>query len=399
MSHALLSPSGASRWLVCTPSARLEEPFPDSESEAAYEGTVAHSLAETMLLYTYGVKSKAKYDDEVTTLKRDKIFTEKKSSFNEMKGHVENYVSFVMEKYALAKKRSPNPIFRVEEKVDLSAYVPGSFGTGDCIIIADGTMYFPDLKYGKGVPVDAENNRQLMLYALGFYEEFGHMYDVKEIEVSIFQPRIDNISSWTISVKDLLAWAETELKPKALLAWEGKGEFVPGEKQCRFCRARTQCKALADFNLQIAKHDFKPAELLTPEETSEILDRYSLFTKWIEGVKEYAQEQAKNGKEWPNYKLVEGRSNRKYSDEEKVRAALDQFGILEDDYTTSKLLNLTEMQGLLGKMDFDAIIGPLLIKPPGAPVLVHESDKRAALGSFAKAKEDFAEFKDNNFSI
>jgi len=282
----------------------------------------------------------------------------------------------------------------LEQRLDLTKYIPEGFGTGDVIIIADGTLKSIDLKYGKGVPVSAENNKQTMLYALGAVEEFEVMFDLKDVEMVIYQPRLDSISTFTMSVADLKKWANEELIPRAALAFEGLGEFAPG-KHCRFCKARATCKANADYNLEIAKYDFKDGALLDDAAIADILNRASTFEKWLKGVEDYALSEAVlNGKKWPGYKVVEGKSNRKYSDDATVAEALVEHGWSADQIYNKKLLGLTDMRALLTKPVFEKTVGPYIIKPPGKPTLVPESDKRPVFDKIEAAANDFADVLD-----
>lgn len=366
--HAVLSPSGASRWLVCTPSAQLEQSFANTSSEYAKEGTLAHAIAELIL------NGDEDFDVKLSFLQQDELYTPI------MLEHASDFADYVM-----AQCTDTYKLF-VERKLDMTNYVPEGFGTADAIVIKNQTLKLNDLKYGKGVPVYADNNKQLMLYALGALNDFGHLYDIQEIELHIFQPRIDNISSWAITTKELIHWAETELKAKAIEAYHGTGEFVPGN-HCGFCRAKGQCKALATFNMSLAALEFKNPDILTDEELVDILSKKSLFDTWLEAVHEYAFQTALNGKQWPGYKLVEGRSNRKYGNEEDVVHALTANNI-KDFYQPQKLYGITEMEKRVGKALFSEIIAPLLIKPQGKPTLVPASDKRAPITS---AETDFKE--------
>lgn len=359
--HAILSPSSASRWLACTPSAQLEQGFEDTSSEYAREGTLAHAIAELIL------RSPVDFNVQLAVLQQDELYTPA------MLEHAGDFADMV-----LSQCVSNFKLF-IEHRLDMTSYVPEGFGTGDAVVIVESKLILNDLKYGKGVPVYADHNKQLMLYALGALNDFSHLYDIKEIELVIFQPRIDNISSWQISTAELILWAETELKEKALAAYEGIGEFVPGA-HCQFCKARGQCKALADYNMSLAYLEFKNPDLLEDAELKEILDKKALFDTWIDAVSEYALKTALEGKKWPGYKLVEGRSNRKYRDELLVAKALKKKKI-KDFFQPQKLFGITEMEKRIGKGLFGEIITPLLIKPQGKPVLVPIADKRQELTS------------------
>lgn len=368
--HAVLSPSGASRWMACTPSARLEEQFPESTSTYAEEGTLAHAVAELILLDEPDFRAK------LDKLKKSKLGKQYYS--DALYGYADEYAEFVR------RNCTGKHYLFVEEKLDLTEWIPESFGTGDAIVIKDNgdsqELFFDDLKYGMGVPVYARENKQLMIYALGALAAFGFMYDnITHVTLSIFQPRIDNISSWRISVEELYAWAEKELKPKAKLAWDGKGEMVPGD-HCRFCKVGAQCRALADYNLELAKHEFfgeDPTGLMSLEEVASVLERSETIQLWIKLLHDYAFQQALAGEKVPGYKLVEGRSVRKYSDENVVKAELLAAGFLKSDILTEPtLLGITALQKAIKKDAFKDIVEPLLEKPPGQPTLVKEDDKR-----------------------
>lgn len=301
--HAVLSASGSHRWLNCSPSARLELEFENTSSEAAKEGTAAHALCEHKLKKALKKRSRrpaSEYDSD------------------EMEECTDGYVQFVMEQYEAAKQVCNDPIILIEQHLDFSCYVPDGFGTGDCIIVSDDTLHIIDFKYGLGVLVDAVDNPQMMLYALGALELYDALYDIKEVSMSIFQPRRENVSTWTIPTAQLKEWAENELKPKAILAYNGEGAYVPGE-WCTFCRASARCRARAEEKLKLAQSEFRLPPLLTDAEIEEILAIIPDLTKWANEITAYATDAAVNhGKEWDGFKVVEGHSVRKYRDEEKV---------------------------------------------------------------------------------
>ena len=328
------------------------------ESEAAKEGTAAHALCEHKLKKALHMRSKRPVSDYDS---------------DEMEECSDEYVDFVMEQYEAAKQVCRDPIVLIEQHLDFSCYVPDGFGTGDCIIIADGKLHIVDFKYGQGVLVEAENNPQMKLYALGALELYDALYDITEVSMTIFQPRRANVSTWTVPVEELKAWAENELKPKALMAYNGEGEYVPGE-WCTFCRAAVRCRARAEEKLKLAQMEFKLPPLLTDAEIEEILTVLPDLTKWANEVTAYATDAAVNhGKNWSGFKIVEGRSNRKYRDEGKVADAAIEAGY-KDIYRQS-LIPLTEMQKLMGKDTFEVVLGSLIYKPPGKPTLVPITDK------------------------
>ncbi|MGM9591077.1 MAG: DUF2800 domain-containing protein [Faecousia sp.] len=374
--HAVLSASSSHRWLNCSPSARLEQEFEDRETEAAAEGTAAHALCEHKLRRALKLQSRRKpisrYDSD------------------EMDMHTDGYVQFVLETLAEVRKNCADPLINIEQRLDFSCYVPDGFGTGDCIIIGDKIMHIIDFKYGQGVLVEAEHNPQMMLYALGALRLFDSLYDIEEVAMTIYQPRRENISTWTIPVAELKAWAENELVPKARLAYEGKGEYRPGP-WCTFCKAAVKCRAQAEEKLRLAQYEFAKPPLLTDTEIEDILGKLDDLTRWAEEIKTYAQDAALNhGKQWHGYKVVEGRSVRKYSNEDAVVEAANAAGY--HDIFRKTLLPITEMEKLMGKQEFQSILGGLIIKPAGKPTLVPASDKRPAI---TKANIDFKEIQED----
>lgn len=383
MAHAILSPSAASRWLACTPSARFEQEFDDKGSIFAQEGTLAHSLGELMIRYAVDELTKAKYKSELKKIQESEFYNES------MHSYCDDYAAFVLEKYAEAQKRTPDAKIFIETKLNLTNYVPEGFGTADIIIVADHTMHTIDLKYGKGVPVSANENKQQMLYALGALDLFDFLYGIDHVEMTIYQPRLDIIDSYSIIVEELRLWADKELKPKALQAFNGEGEHAPGT-HCGFCKGKAVCKALADSMLELAKHDFKDSKQLTDAEISEIMSKTKMFTSWLDAVNDYALDQAVNhGKQWPDYKLVEGRSNRKYIDESQVANKLIESGIKEDSIYTKKILSITALEAEIGKKEVSAILEGLIIKPQGKPTLAPSSDKRPEFTGKDSAVKDF----------
>lgn len=376
--HALLSASGSSRWINCTPSAKLEEKYgKQTTSVYAQEGTLAHEISELYIKHDILHSIDAEeFSHQLEILMENELFNE------EMLSVIPIYVDYCASEYKSAKSQNSEAIMEIEQKLDLTEYVPESFGTADCIIISDGTIEVIDLKYGKGVPVYADANRQLMLYGLGALRKFDVMYDIQNIKLTIVQPRINNISTWQISVKDLMHWAETELKPAAKLAFEGKGEIKAGS-WCKFCSVKNQCKALAEQQLEIAKYEFKKPEFLSDDEISDILKRAHKFIEWINSIEEYAQTEAYNGnKVWPGFKVVEGISRRKWVDEEKVIDTIySRFPELSDDQIfDTKLVSISQIEKLLGKKTVQEKLGDVIIKPQGKPTLVPDTDKRPSIG-------------------
>lgn len=384
--HALLSPSSASRWLECTPSARLEARFPDNSGDYAEEGTLAHAFGENVLRYLNKEIDTFRYTANLKELSAHKFYS------TDLQKYAEDYAHVVWEKYQAALKNDVGAVLLIEEKIDVSAYAPDAFGTGDAIVIADGTMDIIDLKYGKGVPVSAVENKQMMLYALGANDMFGFMYDVNTIRMTIYQPRLDSLSEWEMPISDLLIWGEKELKPRAVMAFKGEGEFKAG-KHCRFCRAKAQCKTFAAYNLDLAKFDFLDAELMDESEIAEVLQKAEGFKTWLSAVEDYALKAALDGTRFPGYKLVEGRSVRKYSDETKIADTLIKNGFKEEQIFDKKLKTITAMEKVVTKKAFNALCGDLIIKPEGKPTLVPESDVRPEYNS---AANDFSDIDINN---
>jgi len=375
--HAILSASSSHRWLYCLPSARLELEFENTSGEAAKVGTAAHELSEHKLKKALHIRSKrpvSEYDSD------------------EMEECTDDYVAFIMEQVELARKSCTDPIVLIEQRLDFSCYVPDGFGTGDCVIISDDRLHIVDFKYGIGVLVDAENNPQMKLYALGALEIYDSLYDIKEVSMTIFQPRRENVSTWTLPVEELKAWAEEELKPKAAKAYQGEGEYIPGP-WCTFCKASIRCRARADEKLKLAQKEFKMPPLLTDSEIEEILMILPDLTKWANEITAYATDAAVNhGKVWSGFKVVEGRSVRKYKDEDAVAEKAIESGY-KDIYRKS-LIPLTEMQKMMGKTKFEEILSGLIIKPPGKPTLVPSSDKRVAM-NVTNAKNEFNEIMED----
>ncbi|QDH93753.1 exonuclease [Corynebacterium phage StAB] len=366
--HAVLSASGAARWIACPPSALLEADLPDTESDASRQGTAAHELAEHKLRRAMKLRS-----DRPTSEWQD-------DEMEELTDAYRDYVLTILEE-------TPGAELFIEQRVDFSHIVPGGFGTCDAVIIADGTMDIIDLKYGQGVAVDATGNPQLRLYALGALGAFGMLYDIHTIRMTIYQPRRHNISTETLGVAVLTDWARTTVEPAAALAANGDGNFAAGD-HCGFCKLRATCRARAEENLTIARHEFADPVELTDEEIADIVLRAPEITKWLKAVEAHAASAAINqGHQWPGLKLVAGRSVRKYSDEHAVAAAAEAAGYT--DVWDRRLIGITAMQKLMGKKTFDEVLGDLITKPDGKPTLVPASDRRPALETHT-AEDDFA---------
>lgn len=374
--HAFLSASASHRWLACPPSAKLCAEVEEQESPYAQQGTDAHELCQYLVEKALG--------REVSDPTSDLEWYD-----SEMQECAEGYCSFVIEQIAKAKEHCPDPLICIEQKLDYSRWVQDGFGTGDCVIVADDTLHIIDFKYGLGVLVtasgeDGTGNSQLKCYALGALDTFGDLYAIKHIRLSIYQPRRAHVDTFELSTEELLKWADEVLAPTAKLAYEGVGEFHAGE-HCRFCRIKATCRKRAAYSLELAKYEFAEAPSLSSEEIGVILPQIESLVSWAEDIKAYALEQALAGVHYPGFKLVEGRSVRKFSDEEQVIRAVCEAGF---DPFEKKLLGITAMQKLLGKTQFDELLSGFVEKPKGKPVLVPESDKRPAVSS---ATLDFKE--------
>lgn len=377
-SHALLSASGANRWINCTPSARLEEAQgPKETSIYAEEGTLAHELSELYIRHDIlKVLDDQAFSDRFDEIMNNKLFSD------EMLDVVPIYVDYCEDQFNEAKAKDACAVMEVEQKLDLTEFVPESFGTADCLIIGGSTLEIVDYKHGKGVPVYAEWNKQLMLYGLGALRKYEMVYDIDEVRVTIVQPRINNISSWAISVDELLKWAEDELRPAAKLAFDGEGEIRAGE-WCKFCAVKNRCRELYNKNVELAKYDFQDPALLSDDEIADVLTKVPTLVEWANSVQEYAQLEAiNNNKVWPGFKLVEGTSRRKWDDEDKVAEAI--FNNIpeasEDQVYTTKLKSITDIEKIFGKKTVAEKLSDVIIKPQGKPTLVPISDKRPALG-------------------
>lgn len=385
--HALLSASSASRWLNCTPSAVLENAEgPRETSVYAQEGTLAHELGELYIRHD----ELRTIDDQAFSDRFDEIMNNPLFS-EEMLDVVPTYVDYCVEQFHEAQSNDPEAILDVEQKLDLTEFVPESFGTADCVIIGGNLLEVVDYKHGKGVPVYAEWNKQLMLYGLGALRKYDVLFDIEEVRLTIVQPRINNISSWQISVEDLLKWANEELVPVAKLAFEGKGELKAGD-WCKFCAVKNRCRALYQKNAELAKFDFQEPALLSDEEISKVLEQIPQLVEWANSVQDYAQNEAVNhGKTWPGFKLVEGVSRRKWLDEDAVAEAI--FSKIpeasEDQVYDMKLKTITQIEKIFGKKVVEQQLSDVIVKPQGKPTLVPISDKRPAIG-LDEAINDFS---------
>jgi len=386
--HALLSASKAAQWINCPPSARLQEGIPDRRSEYADEGTAAHELAELRLrrrLLPCNRAKRKELDDAIEAFKASNKFYDA-----EMETAVTFYCEIVEERFMAAKARSKDGIVLFEERLDFSEWVPDGYGTGDVVLIADGVMEIIDLKYGKGVPVSAVGNPQIRLYALGALAGYGYLYDIREVHMTIVQPRLDNISTDIMAVDELLEWAESVVRPAAELAFTGKGDFKAGD-HCRWCKVKATCRARANENMKALQYEFQDPALLTIDEIGQILHIADQLAAWAKDVQEYALGQAVRGTRFPGWKLVEGRSNRRITDEEEAVKRLGSAGITQ--FMRTSLLPLGELEKRVGKKQLAELLGELIQKPPGKPVLVPETDRRPEINS---VEHDFA---NENFNL
>lgn len=383
--HSLLGASKASQWINCPPSARLQESVPDTRSEYADEGTVAHELAEIKLrrrLLPCNSKERKRLDSALEAVKA------KPQYGPEMESAVQFYAEVVEERFMAAKARSADAVLLLEESLDFSEWVPDGYGTGDVVLIADGVLEVIDLKYGKGVPVSAIGNPQLRLYGLGAWSSWNYLYDIREIHMTIVQPRLDSISSDAIPIGELLEWAETVVMPAAALADAGEGDFKSGD-HCRWCKVKGNCRARADANMAAIQYEFADPALLSLDEIGGILHIADQLKSWAKDVEEFAFAAAVRGERIPQWKLVEGRSNRKILDEEAALIALQSAKLESNVYFKPReLFGIGELEKRIGKKDLATILGDLIVKPAGKPVLVPETDKRPDLNS---VESDFAD--------
>lgn len=371
--HALLSASGAHRWMVCTKSPRLEESLKEDTSVYANEGTLAHNLAELKLAMKTGKITRHRYTKNLKEIRSDPLYTE------EMDEATDVHKDFCIERFNEAKAVTKDAVIMLEQRLDYSPWVKRGFGTSDTTIIGDQTLEIIDFKYGKGIAVSAYENTQMKLYALGAINQFGFLYDLEMIHMTICQPRLDNISSFEMTVDDLLQWAESVVRPKAQLAFKGEGDFIAGD-HCMFCKVKATCRARAEENTKLARLDFQKPPLLTDDEVVEVLTSIDELVSWAKSVQEYAQIMAvQENKQWPGMKLVQGRGVRKYSDEETVVEALQEAGCEEDVIYKKSLNTISTLEKMFGKKTFDTLLGHLLTKTSGKPKLVSEDDKRSEI--------------------
>lgn len=401
--HALLSASSASRWLTCTAAPRFEEGLPESTSTYAEEGRLAHAIAELKVLKKFTVMTGRTYTTRLNKLKKDALYDQ------EMDKTTDLYLEHLTEQ-AMLYDSSPTVV--AEVKVDFGEYVPEGFGTCDCVMIGGDTLSITDYKHGKGVPVSAVGNPQMRLYALGALKRYAPVFGdtIKQVRMTIDQPRLDSYTSDLITVEELRAWGES-IKPIAQKAFSGLGEFVPGE-HCRFCRGKAQCRARANVNT--ALEDFKdcvpagsvkPGEfvpqihsyltpggvevhpLLSDAEIGDLLIRGQQLVQWYKDLEEYATKALLDGKPIEGWKLVAGRSNRTFTDQDAAIKAVIAAGYEEALVYDRKPKTLSELEKLMGKAEFAEKIGSYVVKPLGKPTLALATDKREV---YNPAAADFA---------
>jgi hypothetical protein len=378
--HAILGASSAERWLNCTPSAQLTADMPDTGSEYAAEGTLAHKIGELKLRkrFVTGIGPK-KFNAEMDKLKADPLYSP------EMDSTTDEYLDAVNE---IAMALPEHPYVALEQQVDFSDWVPGGFGTADCIVIGGGILHVIDYKHGKGVPVPAESNVQLMLYCLGAYVRYGLFYDVKTIRWTIVQPRNGGVSeAQELTVEALLAWAENYVRPRAKMAAEGTGEYSPGE-WCRFCKVKATCRARSDYNLSLEDFHAAPPALLFPEELGAILFRATDLKKWLSDIEVFVLSALLDGEEIPGWKAVEGRAVRTWTDQDAAFKAAMEAGTPEEMLYERRPVTLAALEKIMGKKNFQ-VLNAFVHIPPGKPTLAPETDKRPPVTTRPTAEQDF----------
>ena len=379
--HAKLSASGASRWATCPGSVQMEDGIPDKESIYAQEGTLAHEMSELKLKHYLDPKGfgKRKLNAAIKKLKENELYQA------EMESYTDNYVDFIKEK---ALSFPSNPYIEIEKRVDFSRWVDGGFGTCDCVLIHGSTLSIIDLKYGKGVPVSAEQNEQLILYALGAYDAFNLIYNLDKIELNIVQPRINDFSTWEISLTELLLWGDY-FKVQAEKALGGNGELVPSAKACKFCKARDICTARAENNLSLESEiKLKPNEI-PKDKLYEYISRGEDIAKWVADLKAYALDMCLKGEDVKGLKAVAGRTSRSWTNQDEAINKLIEGGIDEAIIYDKVPLTLAKLEKALGKQQFTTLVGDMVVTSEGKPTLVFENDKRPAITNTVNATSIF----------
>lgn len=388
--HALLSASGASRWMACTPSAVLEDGYEEKTSVYAEEGTLAHELAEIKLRSKLNQVLGNKSTPQETKQRREQVAKVKANPLYsaEMETYTDEYVAYVIGVFIDARKKDPAAVLLIERKLDFSMYVPEGFGTGDVLILHSNVVIVIDLKYGAGKKVSAFENPQMKLYGVGALNELEMLYDIEEVELVIYQPRMDNISEYKTHVDALLSWVKSEVVEKANLAINGEGELVTGD-HCGFCKHRSKCKAMYEETKALFDEVKEDIFTTSDEQILEVFEKASRVTSYLEAIKAHVTQTAIEGKKWEGYKVVEGRSNRVISDVEKADALLKKEGFKDEDIYNMKLKGLGDLEKLVGKKNFETVLGSVVTKPPGAPTIAPESDKRPELNLVESAKKLF----------
>lgn len=379
--HAKLSASGASRWATCPGSVQMEEGIPDTESVYAKEGTLAHELSELKLKHYLDSKGfgKRKLNAAVKKIKDDELYQA------EMDGFTDNYVDFIKEK---ALSFPSKPYIEIEKRVDFSSWVPGGFGTCDCILIHGSTLSIIDLKYGKGVPVSAEKNEQLILYALGAYNAFSLIYDIKKIEMNIVQPRLNNYSSWEVDLTELLLWGDY-FNVQSSKALSGDGELVPSAKACKFCKARDICSARAENNLALESEIHLNPNEIPRDKLFEYISRGEDIAKWVNDLKAYALNLCLSSEDVKGLKAVAGRTSRSWTNQDEALKKLMDGGIDEAIIFDKVPLTLAKLEKALGKEQFNNLVGDMVVTSEGKPTLVFENDKRPSITNTVNATSIF----------
>jgi hypothetical protein len=408
--HAILSPSGAHRWMICTPSARLEQQFPDQGSDYAAEGTLAHAVAELKVKKQFSPMGARYFSNHLKKLEQTPLYDhgelrDPKDYWPEILRCTDEYLDYI-NKTALSYKETP--YVAVEQQLDVSTFAPECFGTGDCIIIGGHTLHIIDYKHGAGVMVEADHNPQMMIYALGAIERYGLFYDIHDVMMTIVQPRAqgETIKEWSIGRDDLINWGALTLRPAAEAAFKGEGEFVPGD-HCRFCRARQKCRARTDHYTAIEDFgglnapskaqsgEFPRPPLLSDAEVGDVLTRARGLEAWKADLEDYALSALLDGREVPGWKAVEGRKSRVWDDQDAAFAAIKAAGVNEAILYKRMPLTLAAIEKALGKKDFTEAAGAHVIQQPGKPALAAESDQREAIVLKPSAEEDFSTTEDD----
>jgi hypothetical protein len=380
--HALLSSSGSSRWMNCTPSARKEEFIDDVTSSYALEGTLAHELSEIELKKHFGLINVFEYKNRLAAIEENELYSDDMPEF------VDVYVSYCIEQYNYYKSFCTSVEISIEEKIDLTKYIPGGYGSNDFIIVADKYLEVIDLKYGRGVSVSAVENSQLKLYGLGSVYKHRLSYQMEDVKLTVVQPRTYSISSYIINVDELELWADTEVVTKAQMAHNGEGELNPGE-WCKFCKFKPQCRAIYDQNQKLMEKDFSDMDKLSDEEIKEIFEKADQITSWVNAVNALVLDRLLKKEKFSGYKLVKGRSVRKFTDVEKVKEKLLEAKIDEEEFmSTPKLLGITAIEKLVGKKNFEVFYAELVQKTEAKPTIALSGDKRDDF--FDSAENDFA---------